>query len=277
MATYLIGDIHGCYDELCTLLEKVNFDSKKDILWLTGDLVARGPNSLKVLRYIRGLGTNARIVLGNHDLDLLNVFYKYKNGYIKNVKIDFLKIIKASDSEEIIHWLRHQPLFQIDEEKKIVMSHAGISPQWDLLTAKNCALEIQSILTSNNFLSFLNFMYGDMPNNWSKGLYGMDRFRFITNVFTRMRYCYFPQGQLDLSYKNAISSAPSYLKPWFDFPNPILNDYTIVFGHWSYLRGKGIPQGIIGLDTGCCWGGVLTILCWEEKKLFTQQACNKIN
>ncbi|WWO97414.1 MAG: bis(5'-nucleosyl)-tetraphosphatase (symmetrical) ApaH [Candidatus Dasytiphilus stammeri] len=271
MSTYLIGDVHGCYNELCILLKRVNFDPKKDILWLTGDLIARGPNSLKVLRYIRSLEKSVRLVLGNHEINLIALYGNYNK---KNNK-DLEEIIKASDADDLIYWLRHQPLLQIDEEKKIIMSHAGIYPQWDLKTAKKCAREVELILASDNYITFFHDMYNssNMLNSWSPKLKGIVRWRFIMNVLTRMRYC-FPKGQLDMKCKDAPSYAPAPLQPWFSLPNRILlssDDYTIIFGHWASLNSQDTtPNGIIGLDTGCCWGGSLTMLCWERKTLIVQ-------
>lgn len=185
MATYLIGDVHGCYDELIALLHKVEFTPGKDTLWLTGDLVARGPGSLDVLRYVKSLGDSVRLVLGNHDLHLLAVFA----GISRNKPKDRLTpLLEAPDADELLNWLRRQPLLQIDEEKKLVMAHAGITPQWDLKTAKECARDVEAVLSSDSYPFFLDAMYGDMPNNWSPELRGLGRLRFITNAFTRMRF-----------------------------------------------------------------------------------------
>lgn len=152
MATYLIGDVHGCYDELIALLHKVEFTPGKDTLWLTGDLVARGPGSLDVLRYVKSLGDSVRLVLGNHDLHLLAVFA----GISRNKPKDRLTpLLEAPDADELLNWLRRQPLLQIDEEKKLVMAHAGITPQWDLQTAKECARDVEAVLSSDSYPSFL--------------------------------------------------------------------------------------------------------------------------
>ena len=179
MATYLIGDVHGCYDELIALLHKVEFTPGKDTLWLTGDLVARGPGSLDVLRYVKSLGDSVRLVLGNHDLHLLAVFA----GISRNKPKDRLTpLLEAPDADELLNWLRRQPLLQIDEEKKLVMAHAGITPQWDLQTAKECARDVEAVLSSDSYPFFLDAMYGDMPNNWSPELRGLGRLRFITTL-----------------------------------------------------------------------------------------------
>lgn len=266
MSTYLIGDVHGCYDELQSLLGQVAFDPQQDQLWLTGDLVARGPDSLQVLRFVRSLGDSVRLVLGNHDLHLLAVYA----GISRNKPKDRISpLLQADDADELINWLRRQPLLQVDEEKKLVMAHAGITPQWDIETAKICAREVESVLSSDTYPLFLDAMYGDMPNNWSPELSGLARLRFSSNALTRMRFC-FPNGQLDMISKESPESAPPPLKPWFNIPGPVSREYTIVFGHWASLEGKGTPEGIIGLDTGCCWGGTLTMLRWEDKRVFTQ-------
>ncbi len=266
MSTYLIGDVHGCYDELIALLDQVEFNPAQDVLWLTGDLVARGSGSLEVLRYVRGLGSAVRLVLGNHDLHLLAVFA----GISRNKPKDRISpLLEAPDADLLINWLRRQPLLQVDEEKKLVMAHAGITPQWDLATAKQCARDVEAVLCSDSYPLFLDAMYGDMPNNWSPELSGLSRLRFSTNAFTRMRYC-FPNGQLDMYCKDTPDTAPVPLKPWFDLNGPVPQEYSIVFGHWASLEGKGTPEGIYALDTGCCWGGELTCLRWEDKALFRQ-------
>lgn len=266
MSTYLIGDIHGCFDELQALLAQVSFDPQHDQLWLTGDLVARGPASLDVLRYVRSLGPAVRMVLGNHDLHLLAVYA----GISRNKPKDLLTpLLEAPDRDELINWLRRQPVLQVDDERKLIMGHAGITPQWDIDTAQICAREVEAVLSSDSYPLFLDAMYGDMPNNWSPELSGLARLRFSTNALTRMRYC-FPNGQLDMICKDAPGSAPSPLKPWFELPRLVSPEYTIIFGHWASLEGKGTPEGVLGLDTGCCWGGDLTLLRWEDKQYFTQ-------
>jgi len=271
MSTYLIGDVHGCYEELRSLLHQVAFDPQVDQLWLTGDLVARGPASLEVLRYVRYLGDCVKMVLGNHDLHLLAVYA----GISRNKPKDRITpLLEAPDADLLINWLRRQPLLQVDEEKKLVMAHAGITPQWDIETAKSCAREVESVLSSDTYPLFLDAMYGDMPNNWTPELSGLARLRFSTNALTRMRYC-FPNGQLDMIAKEAPDSAPPPLKPWFTIPGPVSNDYTIAFGHWASLEGKGTPEGILALDTGCCWGGTLTMLRWEDKRVFVQVSNRK--
>jgi len=268
MSTYLIGDVHGCFTELRALLTQVNFDTKQDTLWLTGDLVARGSASLAVLRYLRSLGSSARIVLGNHDLHLLAVYM----GLSRNKRKDHLtELLNAYDIDELINWLRHQPLLQIDHMLKLIMVHAGICPQWDIKKAQSCAHEIEAMLSSNSYPLFLNSLFNNTLNGWNSEYSGLSRLHFNTNILTRMRYC-FPHGQLDMLYKDIPKNAPFPLIPWFELPRLVEADYAIVFGHWASLQGIGTPIGIYALDTGCCWGGKLTLLRWEDKRYFTQSA-----
>ncbi|CUX96094.1 Bis(5'-nucleosyl)-tetraphosphatase, symmetrical [Candidatus Gullanella endobia] len=272
MSTYLIGDIHGCFNELKIMLMQIQFDPTIDTLWLTGDLVSRGPGSLEVLRLLRTMSESVRLVLGNHDLDLLAVYTCIRKNTPKDC---IIPLLEAPDANELINWLRHQPLLQIDEEKKIVMTHAGITPQWDLATARQCAYEIETVLKSDSYPLFLDAMYGNMPNNWNSDLSGIARLRFSTNVFTRMRYC-FPNGELEMNCKDTPEKAPKPLQPWFALPRLVSKNYNIIFGHWASLMGKGTPANIYGLDTGCCWGGKLTLLHWEDKE-FIQVPSNSQN
>ena len=229
--------------------------------------MARGPASLDVLRFVRSLGPAVRMVLGNHDLHLLAVYA----GISRNKpKIASPRCWKRRTPTRLINWLRRQPVLQVDDEQKLVMAHAGITPQWDIDTAKMCAREVEAVLSSDSYPLFLDAMYGDMPNNWTPELSGLARLRFSTNALTRMRYC--PNGQLDMICKDAPGTAPAPLKPWFELPRLVDPEYTIVFGHWASLEGKGTPEGVIGLDTGCCWGGDLTMLRWEDRRYFTQPA-----
>lgn len=268
MELCLVGDIHGCYDELRKLLDEVEFDPGQDVLWLTGDLVARGPKSLEVLRYLFKIRPAVRMVLGNHDLHLLSVFVGASSERSQD---QISTLLRAPDLDELMHWLRHQPLLQVDEERKLVMSHAGITPQWDLETAKMCARELEYCLAGDDYVSFLKGMYSNVPNYWTPSLSGIMRLRFIANVLTRMRYC-FDDGKLELSAKMPPAQAPAYLKPWFRLKRLVPLDYTLVFGHWAALEGKGTPEGTIPLDTGCYKGGDLTLLRWRDKQFFVQSA-----
>ncbi len=260
MAIYAIGDIQGCYDQLRQLLDKLKFDPDKDTLWLTGDLVNRGPKSLKTLRYIKKLGSAAITVLGNHDLHLLSVYNKHHS--LKNSP-DFTNILKASDSDELINWLRQQPLMHYDQQLNAALVHAGLAPQWTLSQAQQCAHEIEVVLQRRDYSLFLPAMYGNTPNLWSNDLEGAERLRFIINAFTRMRFCD-QDGKLTFTEKNNPNKAPAHLLPWFKVNKRKNSDVRIIFGHWSTL-GYMHNNNLTALDTGCVWGGELTAIKVEDK------------
>ncbi|EMK6924754.1 bis(5'-nucleosyl)-tetraphosphatase (symmetrical) ApaH [Vibrio alginolyticus] len=266
MATYIVGDIQGCFDELQRLLEKVSFSAKKDQLWLAGDLVARGPKSLETLRFVKSLGASAIVVLGNHDLHLLAVAHGIKK--VKD-KDKTAPIFTAPDKEELLTWLAQQPL--LAEHDEFVMCHAGISPQWNLKTARKCAREVERIIQSEELPWLLKNMYSNQPDSWDDSLQGLDRYRYIINAFTRMRFC-FPDGRLDMDCKLPPQQVSSNeLIPWFEVPKRIHLNKAVLFGHWAALQGY-MNNEVIGLDTGCVWGGSLTMIRWEDKKIFTQDA-----
>lgn len=269
MANILVGDIHGCYDPLRRLLDQVKFDANQDTLWLTGDLVARGPHSLEVLRFARALGDKCRISLGNHDLHLLAL---YANISKAKPKDRLTALLTAPDVTELMDWIRTRPLLQHDPHLKLVMVHSGISPQWNLQQAITYAKEVENVLHGKDYLAFIKEMYADTPVYWSPQLTGTPRLRYITNAFTRMRYCY-KDGHLDFDCKERPGKASHVLTPWFLLKNQLPSDYSLVFGHWAALMGKNIPLPFYGLDTGCCWGGYLTALRFEDKHTFTQD-CN---
>nr|BET44369.1 MAG: bis(5'-nucleosyl)-tetraphosphatase (symmetrical) ApaH [Candidatus Aschnera chinzeii] len=274
MNTYLIGDVHGCLQELKTLLKKVNFNLNTDTVWFTGDLVSRGPKSLEVLRYIKHLGSSAKIVLGNHDLELINT---YVNKTYNKKTDDFKKILLAYDANELIHWLRCQPLLQIDKNKKIIMSHAGISPEWTLHTAIKCAYEINFLLRSNKYKMFFKNIYNNNTTyQWTNKnkLQKILRLQYSINAFTRMRFCNL-DGTLNMQFKGNPKNTPLTVLPWFNMPLKIPKYYNIIFGHWSALEGKNTPNKIYALDTGCCWGGKLTLLDWKKKIYYYQSSFKK--
>ena len=252
MATYAIGDIQGCFDELQQLLVQLNFDQANDQLWFCGDLVNRGPKSLETLRFVKGLGDAAVTVLGNHDLHLL----AKAEGFGKQLKKDTLDaILNAPDCDELMHWLRHQPLLHHDSELGYSMVHAGLPPQWDLATARACAAELESKLRAADYHEFIQVMYGNRPDHWSDDLAGVDRWRFITNVFTRLRFCY-PDGRLELKAKGEPGTQKKATLPWYEVPGRKTENSRIVFGHWSTL-GVGERNNALSLDGGCLWGGQL--------------------
>lgn len=253
MAIFAIGDVQGCFDELQALLELVNFRSGEDMLWFTGDLVNRGPQSLQVLRYVKNLGDSAVTVLGNHDLHLLAVAY----SQAKLRKDDSLNdILQAHDREDLLTWLRHRPLLHSDARLGAYLIHAGLPPQWDIEQAKQYALEVESVLRGDEFVEYLSTMYGNKPSRWKTSLSGWSRIRFITNCFTRLRYVD-NEGKLSLEAKGPIGSQPPQCMPWFQHPKRQTRDSLIVFGHWSTL-GFYEKDSVIALDTGCLWGGKLT-------------------
>jgi bis(5'-nucleosyl)-tetraphosphatase (symmetrical) len=262
MATYCIGDIQGCFDELQRLLKVIKFDAKKDQLWFVGDLVNRGAKSLEVLRFVKNL-PNSITVLGNHDFHLLAVYHKLTTPRNHN----FHDILEAEDSKELIEWLRLRPLLYHDQKFNCVLTHAGILPAWDLILAKNCAKEVEEILHAKNYMELLKYIYGNKPDKWSYRLRGWSRLRFIINSFTRMRFCDI-EGRLDLSTKGDIGSEPKGYMPWFKVPWRKNKNVEIVFGHWAALNGKTGNPKLHALDTGCVWGGALTAMRLEDKKLF---------
>lgn len=272
MATYIIGDLHGCYDEFQALLTQVNFNPLYDELWLTGDLVARGDDSLACLRFVKALGDKATVVLGNHDLHLLATLQGIKAVKPKD-KVD--AIFAAEDREDLQNWLRNRPLVAQHPVHKFLLVHAGISPEWDLDTTLTCAKETETILQSDNYVSLLREMYGNTPDRWSSDLVDMDRWRYTINVCTRMRFCY-TDKRLDFSCKLPVEQAPSDLKAWFELENPLLQHQEIIFGHWASLIGYKTPDTIYALDTGCVWGNHLTMLRWEDKKYFIQPKIEKM-
>lgn len=251
MPTYAIGDIQGCCDEFEELLERLQFDPGRDRLWLVGDLVNRGPRSLDVLRKVKAFGDAAVTVLGNHDLHLLAVALSPEDKLKRQDTLN--EILAAPDRDELLHWLRHQPVLHHDERLGYTMIHAGLPPQWDFDTALACARELESALRDQNTCRALfAHMYGDQPDRWSEDLQGFDRLRFITNCLTRLRFCH-SDGRLDLRYKGKLEDAPPGLVPWFRAPQRRSRRMRIVCGHWSAL-GYYEGDGIHGIDTGCVWG-----------------------
>ncbi|MCO6413405.1 MAG: symmetrical bis(5'-nucleosyl)-tetraphosphatase [Thiogranum sp.] len=253
MGVYAIGDVQGCFDELESLLDKIGFDPRHDTLWFAGDLVNRGHKSLETLRFVHRI--NAVAVLGNHDLHLLASAHIPK--YRKH-KDTLQQVMSAPDGPELLEWLRHQPLLHHDAGSGYTMIHAGLPPQWDLETAQSCAAEVSKMLRSKRYVEFLGEMYGNHPNVWSDSLQGWDRLRFITNCFTRLRYCD-TNGHLALKEKGPPGGQPKHLQPWFAWPHRKSRDMKILFGHWSTL-GPFDGPGIHALDTGCLWGGALTAM-----------------
>ncbi|MFT3931845.1 MAG: symmetrical bis(5'-nucleosyl)-tetraphosphatase [Spongiibacteraceae bacterium] len=261
MTCYAVGDVQGCFAPLQRLLERVKFDPARDQLWATGDLVNRGPQSLECLRFFRDLGDSARVVLGNHDLHLLAVAHG-----IRHLKRgDTLQpILDAADSADLLAWLRQQPLMH--RNNSYAMVHAGLAPQWSITKAETLAAELSSVLKSDQLVDFLGGMYGDTPTNWSDDLVGTERWRTITNYFTRLRFCT-ETGELDLKSKEGPGTAPPGFMPWFDVPGRKSAGTTLIVGHWAMLMGKTGRDDVIALDTGCVWGNQLTLFDMDKRAL----------
>lgn len=258
MTTWVVGDVHGCADELEALLEKVRFDTAHDELWLVGDLINRGPRSLGALRLARSL--NATMVLGNHDLHFLAV----AAGAQKAKRSDtILPILDAPDAAELIEWMRHRPLLVTSQDSAVCMVHAGILPQWSLDEAQRYAGEAEAALRGAEWQLLMQHLYGNAPDRFNESLRGWDRLRAILNVFSRMRFID-RTGRLDFSAKLGPQSAPRGFNPWFQYRRS--DSLRLVFGHWAALEGRtpGAQIACEALDTGCAWGGALTALALES-------------
>jgi len=266
MAIYAVGDIQGCHVELVKLLDVIRFDPAADKLWLVGDLVNRGQASLEVLRLVKSMGDSAITVLGNHDLHLLAV----AEGTAKLHRTDTLdEILAAPDRNELLNWLRHQRL--IYTEDSYVLVHAGLLPQWSIKQAASLANEVETALRSDKYTTYLAHMYGNSPHSWDDELTGYTRLRVITNALTRMRICS-PQGEMEFKFKSVLKDIPVGYLPWYAAPKRKSEKETVVFGHWSAL-GLMLKKNAIALDTGCLWGGQMTAIRLEDRKLF-QVACS---
>lgn len=262
MPTYAIGDIQGCCDEFETLLDRLEFDPARDRLWLVGDLVNRGPRSLDVLRKVKALGSAAITVLGNHDLHLLAAALTPSEQLKPQDTLG--PIFTAPDRDELLDWLRHQPLLHLDAALGYTMIHAGLPPQWDLELAQSCARELEAALRDDDrCMELFAHMYGDRPNRWSDKLRGVERLRFITNCLTRLRYCR-ADGSLELKFKGRIEDAPRGILPWFRAPDRKSSELRIVCGHWSAL-GYHDADGVLSIDTGCVWGAKLCAVRLDQR------------
>lgn len=265
MPTYAIGDLQGCHAALEKLLDRIGFDPANDKIWLVGDLVNRGPDSVAILRWAMGLGDALVTVLGNHDLHTLAV----AEGYVPLHRSDTIQdILDAPDREEMLSWLRRQPLAYM--EKGYFLVHAGLLPQWTPEQALALAGEVQDVLRGENYRNFLAHMYGNEPRRWDEGLHGIGRLRLIANAMTRLRFCSV-DGVIDFAHKGPLGSQPPDLVPWYEVPARASRDVTVLFGHWSAL-GLLLRPDAVALDTGCLWSGRLTALRLEDRQLF-QVSC----
>ena len=243
MATYVVGDIQGCYDPLQRLLEKINFDPSADELWCPGDLVNRGGQSLETLRLLHGLAGNFRMTLGNHDLYLLKENWKFPEAGSSNAEMDH--ILQAHDRQTLLGWLQQQPLAHWAPEYNVLMVHAGVVPQWTLEQTLSCAAEVEQVLRSEKAGKFFSKM--------NKNL-------------TRLRFCD-ANGKILSSASGPPGSQPEPYRPWFKHKNRRTRDVRIVFGHWAAL-GLRLKTRTACLDSGCVWGGRLSALRLEDQNLF---------
>jgi bis(5'-nucleosyl)-tetraphosphatase (symmetrical) len=270
LAVFAIGDLQGCYDPFRRLLDKIRFDPATDHIWLTGDLVNRGPKSLKTLRFVKSLGDAVKLVLGNHDLHLLALA---NDIGITNNRFDSLwKILAAEDCDELLDWLRFKPLAHYSPEMKTLLVHAGLPPQWSVKKTLKRAAEVEAALQRDDYRQFLKKMYGNTPDKWSGKLSGNDRLRFIVNCLTRARMLD-SDGRLDFSHNGHPDAARKGLMPWFDAPSAKWHGTRIVFGHWSAL-GLLVEDDLISVDTGCVWGRQLTAVRLDKNKKIRKVSCS---
>ena len=261
MAVYAIGDLQGCYDPFRRLLDAMDFDPEKDTIWLTGDLVNRGPKSLKTLRYVRDLGDAAITVLGNHDLHLLAL----QSGAVQHAGRfrTLRKVLRAEDADELCDWLRHCPLAHYDKKLETLLVHAGTYPRWTVRKTLARAAEVETALQGDGYANILGKMYGNTPVKWSGKLTGYKRLRFIINCLTRMRMVT-PDGRLDLNFSGSPCRARRGLQPWYAVDGAAWHGTRIVFGHWSAL-GLVVLPNMVSLDTGCVWGRELTAVRLDKR------------
>ena len=266
---YVIGDVQGCFEALKALLKTIQFDPDQDFIWFAGDLVARGENSLGALRFIKKLVERnaAATVLGNHDLTLLAAARGIKA--IKD-KDNIRDVIDAIDSDDLIDWLRKQPLC-VFPNAKTILTHAGIPTNWTTEQTAALAAEVEAVIAADDFDvvdAFLKEMYGKEPTLWSDELTGHARLRCIVNYLTRMRLTD-SAGRLEFSFKDSLNDPmPEGFKPWFEFASQAAQTHKVVFGHWAALQGKTISDSIQNVDGGCVWGHQLMAYRLEDETLF---------
>jgi bis(5'-nucleosyl)-tetraphosphatase (symmetrical) len=261
MSVYAIGDAQGCYQQVVTLLEQVRAAAPDPTFIFVGDLINRGPRSLDTLRLVRSLGPSAKVVLGNHDLHVLALAHGIRKPH-RSDTVD--EILQAPDREQLLEWLRRQPLALFECGHLLV--HAGVLPQWSAAQTLGLAQEVSTVLSGPDWLTFMQHMYGNTPAQWDDALQGADRLRCIVNALTRIRFCR-ADGSMDFSSTEGAASPPAGCLPWFDLPGRNSADTPVVFGHWSTL-GLTVRDKLVGLDTGCVWGGKLTAVRLEDHAVF---------
>ena len=265
MPTYVIGDIQGCYKTFRLLLKRCNFNSKKDRLWIAGDLINRGPQSLDVLRYVRDLGNQAQCVIGNHEIMLLAV----SQGLLSHKDTQHIDpILKAPDGAELIDWVRHWPL--IHRENKFVLVHAGILPCWSVNQALHEAQAIQKILQSDQLKDFLIYIYAHQESRWNNDAKGFQRHALALHSFVHMRLCNDAQT-MHFGFSDKPENAPKGSQAWYTFKGRKSLDHTILFGHWSALGLRAFAN-CIALDSGCVWGEALSAYRLEDGAFFVEKS-----
>jgi bis(5'-nucleosyl)-tetraphosphatase (symmetrical) len=247
----MIGDVQGCDQPLGRLLDEIGFSPSRDTLYLLGDLVNRGPQSLAVLRRLMALEGAAHCLLGNHDLHLLATAVGVRKPHRSDTLDD---ILQAPDKAALIDWLRARPMAL--HAHGWLMVHAGVLPQWDPAQTMALAGELETVLRAPDWADFLQHMYGNEPAQWQDTLQGPARLRVVVNALTRLRFCS-AEGTMEFDTKDSAGTAPPGYMPWFDVPGRRTAHVPVAFGHWSTLQGAG-PEGVLALDTGCVWGGCLT-------------------
>jgi bis(5'-nucleosyl)-tetraphosphatase (symmetrical) len=261
VALYAIGDIQGCHREFRDLLQLIGFSRERDRLWLVGDLVNRGPESLAVLRDVMALGDSATVVLGNHDLHLLTVAAGHRRPH-RGDTLD--AVLAAPDRDQLLGWLIRRPLCVVEDD--LVLVHAGLLPSWTAASALMYSREVEATLASGDAEHFLSVLYGNQPATWSNDLAGDDRLRAIVNACTRLRFCS-EDGTMDFKEKGGQGRGRAGFKPWFQHPSRRSGQATVVCGHWSTLDLMLAPN-VLMLDSGCVWGGALTAIRLKDRALF---------
>ena len=255
MAVWAIGDIQGCFDSFQELMKKINFDPEVDTLWVAGDLVNRGDKSLETLNYLYAIKDSIKVILGNHDIALIAAY-----AGVKKSNATIQPILDAPNASELIHWLRHQPFFHWDFKLGYCMAHAGISPQFDFGMATTHAKRIEKKLQGRNYKAWLKHMFKKSSNKFNAKASSLDIEKYILSSFTAMRFCE-DDGRLDFKQKGAPTEykvLKKGLKPWFACPTRRSTSLKIVFGHWSTM-GYYQDSNVLALDTGCLWGGALSV------------------
>jgi bis(5'-nucleosyl)-tetraphosphatase (symmetrical) len=265
MATYAIGDVHGCFETLKRLLRRIAFDRRQDRLWFVGDLVNRGPRSLAVLRWAVEQGDRIVVVLGNHDLHLLAL----AAGLSETKRRDTLEeVLEATDRDDLLLWLRHRPL--VHREGEVLLVHAGLFPGWSLAEAERLAREVEERLRSDKAAKLLAAIDQKTAERWSEYLKGNDRARAALAGFARLRTLD-GEGRMCADFSGPPREAPKGCRPWFAIPERKSAGARILFGHWAAL-GLHVEDGVAALDTGCAWGRELTALRLDDGKIFQERA-----